>query len=261
MPSGPRGRLDRSNPLPLWRQLLEDLRRRLATGEFNDSFPGELALGAEYDVSRHTVREALRHLRDSGVVTASRGRTPRVTGAAEIDQPLGALYSLFSSVEAAGLDQLSIVRVLDTRADGIVAARLGLEESTPLLYLERLRRAGDEPLALDRVWLPAEVARPLLRVDFTRTALYDELSRRCDVKLVGGYEQLHAVVPTAAERRLLGIDAHTAAFAIERLGEDERGPVEWRHTLVRGDRFSVSATFSARHGYTVKLEQQRRGGS
>ena len=46
--------LDRASPLPLWAQLLSDLQRRLAAGAFTDAFPGELALVAEYAVSRQT---------------------------------------------------------------------------------------------------------------------------------------------------------------------------------------------------------------
>ena len=65
------------------------------------------------------------------------------------------------------------MRTLDVRADGVAAARLGLEEPTPLVYLERLRLAADEPLAVDRVWLPERLAAALLEVDFSRTALYD----------------------------------------------------------------------------------------
>ncbi|MGH3989867.1 MAG: GntR family transcriptional regulator [Pseudonocardiaceae bacterium] len=248
--SGPRA-VDRASALPLWAQVHTDLRRRLEAGEFTGVFPGELALVAEYAVSRHTVREALRRLRSEGIVTSERGRSPRVTGPAVIEQPLGALYSLFASVEAAGQIQRSVVRALDVRADGIVAARLELEESAPLLYLERLRLAGEAPLAVDRVWLPASLAAPLLKADFTHTALYDELARRCGVRLSGGREHLRAVVPTAAERALLGIGAGVAAFAIDRLACSGGRPTEWRHTLVRGDRFSVSAQFSARDGYRL----------
>jgi GntR family transcriptional regulator len=226
---------------------------RAAAGEFDSAFPGELALTVEYGVSRHTVREALRRLRAEGVVTAERGRAPRLSTGAEIEQPLGALYSLFASVEAAGLAQRSVTRRLDIRADGVVAARLGLEESTPLLYLERLRLAGEQPLAADRVWLPAALAAPLLAADFSRTALYDELATRCGVRLQGGWERISAVVPTPAERALLGTDSRTAAFAIDRLGCARGQPVEWRHTLVRGDRFSVTAQFSPREGYRVDL--------
>ena len=54
--------LDRRGTIPLWMQLLADLRRRLGAGEFATAFPGELALVAEYRVSRHTVREAVRRL-------------------------------------------------------------------------------------------------------------------------------------------------------------------------------------------------------
>ncbi len=138
------------------------------------------------------------------------------------------------------------------RADGVVATRLGLEESTPLVYLERLRLADDEPLAMDRVWLPAALAAPLLDVDFARTALYDEYARLCGVRLTGGEEQIRAVVPTTAERALLGItDLSVAVLVIDRLGCANGRPVEWRHTVIRGDRFSVTAEFPSRDRYQL----------
>src|SRR3954468_19804065 len=187
--------LDRTRATPLWEQLLTDLRRRLDHDEFAVAFPGELALVAQYGVSRHTVREAVRRLgggglvlagrgrRDEARVIAGRGRTPRRAEPLPIEQPLGEIYSLFTAVEATGRVQRSVVRTLDVRADGVVAARLGLEESTPLVHLERLRLADAEPLAVDRVWLPERLAAPLLDVDFGRTALYAEYAARCGVRV------------------------------------------------------------------------------
>jgi len=236
---------------PLWAQLLADLRTRLEGHEFDAAFPGELALVAEYKVSRHTVREALRRLREEGLVVAGRGRTPRLAAPVEIEQQLGSLYSLFSAVESTGREQRSVVRTLDVRADGVVADRLGLEASTPLVHLERLRLAEGEPLAVDRVWLPEEIAAPLLDVDFTHTGVYPELERLCGIRVAGGRENIRAVVPSAEERRLLEIDGDVAALAIERLGRSSGRTVEWRHTLVRGDRFTLTAQFSAKDGYLV----------
>lgn len=230
--------VDRESPLPLWSQVQRDVERRLRNGEFVDSFPGEMALVTQYAVSRHTVREALRRLRESGLVEAGRGRSPKVVDS-EISQPQGALYSLFASVQASGHRQRSIVRALDARADGTVAARLGLEESTPLIYLERIRFSDDEPIAMDRVWLPARIAAPLLDADFSSTSLYGELAERCGVRLTGGREHVRAVVPTSAERLLLAIPDNVAALAIDRTGEVRGQPVEWRQTIVRGDRFSL----------------------
>lgn len=245
--SGPRP-VNRDLAVPLWEQVRADLVRRVRDGEFTDAFPGEFALVDEYAVSRHTVREALRRLREAGVVSGERGRTSRLTGPAEIDQEMGTLYSLFSAVEAAGQSQHSIVRQRDIRADGVVAEKLSLEASTPLFYLERVRLASSRPLALDRVWIPAEVAAPLLEVDFTETALYEQLRTRCGITLTGGSEHLRAVVPTRAELNLLEMPANVAAFAIERLGFEDGRPLEWRHTLVRGDRFAVSAGFTRPDG-------------
>ena len=240
--------MNRDLAAPLWEQVRLDLVRRVRGGEFVDVFPGEFALVDEYAVSRHTVREALRRLREAGIVSGERGRTSRLTDPAEIDQAMGTLYSLFSAVEAAGQSQHSIIRQRDVRADGVVAERLSLEASTPLFYLERLRLANDRPLALDRVWLPAELAAPLLEVDFSETALYQQLRSRCGITLTGGREHLRAVVPTRAELTLLEMPANVAALAIERLGFQGSQPLEWRHTLVRGDRFAVNTEFTRPDG-------------
>lgn len=237
--------VDRGSALPLWSQVQNDLRRRAKRGEFDREFLGENALVDQYDVSRNTIREALRALRAEGLVTAQRGRAPRLVRSGEITQPVGALYSLFASVEAAGLRQRSVVRALDIRADGIVATKLGLEESTPLVHLERLRLAAEEPLALDRVWLPAALAEPLLDADFTHTSLYEELAERAGLRLQGGSERITAIMPTGAERALLECPTDVAAFAIERIGRAGVRTVEWRQTVVRGDRFVFRADFSA----------------
>jgi GntR family transcriptional regulator len=234
----------------------EDIERRLRLGEFAQSFPGEMDLVGEYGVSRHTVREALRRLRETGLVDAARGRQPRVAET-QITQPQGTLYSLFASVEAAGHTQRSIVRALDARADGTVAVRLGLEESTPLIYLERIRLVDEEPLAMDRVWLPARVAAPILDADFTQTSLYEELDRRCGVRLTGGRELVRAIIPTPAETVLLGMPETTAALAIERTGEVKGQRVEWRSTVVRGDRFSLLTDFTRPDAVSMTVTNQQ----
>jgi GntR family transcriptional regulator len=243
--------VDRSGSEPIWSQLQQDLRRRVRQGEFDTAFPPELTLVREYEVSRHTVRQALAQLRSEGVVLAERGRLPRLGLGQGIEQPLGAVYSLFDSVETSGLTQRSTVRRMERTADGIVAARLGLEESTPLLYLERLRFAGDEPLAVDKVWLPLSIAEPLIGVDLSHTALYEELAARASVRITGGREQIHADVACLHQARLLDIAPGDPVFRMDRLGSTDDRPVEWRHTVIRGDRFVLTADFSSGTGYRL----------
>ncbi len=229
---------------PLWRRIRQDLQDRVAAGDFADTFPGEMELARQYGASRHTIREALRTLRLDGTVTAARGRTSRVAAPTPFEQPAGALYSLFASVEAIGHTQRSVVLRCDLRTDAVVAARLGLDDSASLVYLERLRLADGHPLALDRVWLPASWATPLLAVDFGRTSLYEQMRTSCGVVLTGGQERIRAVVPTIEEQQLLDSPPQVAALALERLGCLGGIPAEWRHTLIRGDKFSLTAQFT-----------------
>jgi GntR family transcriptional regulator len=249
-------RLDRSSPLPLWAQLADDLVARLQAGQFGERFPTEHELGAEYGVSRHTVRDAVRRLREDGLLSAERGRGTFVRPG-RIDQPLGAIYSLFREVEARGMQQTSRVRALDVRTDDDVCARLRLPEGTDLVFLERLRLADEEPLALDRVWLQRPLGDPLIGADLHHTGVYDVLAAASGVRLTGGRERIGAVVPTGEERALLGTGPDVAALTIERTGELDGEPVEWRTTLVRGDRFAVTAEWTARHGYHMEVTVPR----
>ena len=240
--------LDRHSPLPLWAQLHDDLTRRLALGAFDEAFPGENELVDTYAVSRHTVREALRRLREAGVLESSRGRMTQVRRG--IEQPVGSLYSLFREVEARGIRQASRVLALRLERDATAAAALGLGADDELFHLERLRLADDEPLAHDRVWLPADLGRPLLEADFTHSALYDQLAARSGVRLTGGRERITAVLPDEATRILLDLPDGEACLRVERTGLLGERTVEHRVTVVRGDRYAVLADWTAK-GYTV----------
>ena len=236
-------KLDRSNPLPLWAQLEAELRRRLNLGEFDDGFPTDAQLVSRYGVSRHTVREAIRHLNKTGVLRRERGRGT-VVNRAEFEQPLGGLYSLFASIEAAGVEQTSIVLELERRSDPTAANNLGRPEDEELFYLERIRCAGDAPLAVDRAWMPLQIAEPLLDADFSHTALYDELERIGSARPNQGWERLTPILPSFADRDRLELKRNDAAFFLERLGKRDERTIEWRTTTIRGDRYRFVADWS-----------------
>ncbi|UAL29598.1 GntR family transcriptional regulator [Nocardioides rotundus] len=248
---GPRG-LDRSVRVPLWRQLQDDLVRRIEGGEFPDTFPGELELMESYGVSRHTVREAVGRLRRDGVIQSSRGRSS-VVAPGMIAQDLGVMYSLFHELEDRGIEQRSEVLVLDVRRDSVVADRMGLPAETGLVYVERIRLGDDEPIAWDCAWLDPELAAPLLDADLSHTALYDEWQRVAGVRLTGGEETIRAIVPTAGQRARLAMRDDEAALRIERTGSVGGRCAEFRRTLVRGSRFSFTARWSSSRAYQVDV--------
>lgn len=236
--------LDRNSPMPLWAQLEADLQARLEANEFAESFPTDLELTNSYEVSRHTVREAVRHLNKTGVLKRERGRGT-VVNKSEFEQTLGTLYSLFESVESTGVEQTSEVLRLEVVVDTVAASHLAVDESTELVLVERLRLAAGAPLAVDRAWLPKSIGAPLLSVEWTHTALYDELAKAGSPVPNQGWERVTPIVPTPADRSKLGLRKTDAAFFLERLGSRDGVPLEWRTTIIRGDRYRFVTDWSA----------------
>ena len=238
--------VDRSSPLPLWAQVMADLRARVAGGDFADRFPTDDELTASYGVSRQTVREAVRRLQAEGLVERRRGRgTTLVRGV--VEQPLGALYSLALTASDLGLEVRNEILAAERReASRVVARELAVEEQAPVVFLERLRFAGDDPLSLERSWLPWSLARRLLGADLERGALYQLLLDVCDVRVNAGTERISPVIPPPVDRSLLRLPARTAAFSVERRALADGRPVELRHSTVRGDRYRFVAEWPAR---------------
>jgi GntR family transcriptional regulator len=223
---------------PLWEQVLNDIKRRMASGQIRDRFPTDRELVETYGVSRHTVREAVRRLHALGVIERERGRGSIVRRTGFV-QPLGTLYSLFREIESRGVVQRSTVLSFAACADPSAAARLGLEPDTELVHLERIRHAGDSPLALDTAWLHPDVGLPLLGADMTHTALYDEIERRAGARMTGGNETISARIPDERLREVLDLDDDEALLRIDRVGEADGRVVEYRVTLVRSSLFAL----------------------
>ena len=254
----PAGRPDRTSPLPLWAQVCDDLRRRISAQEFTETFPGEFALTEEYEVSRHTVREALRVLREEGLISSHRGRPTRVE-APRYRQSLGTLYSLFDSMTEQGVAQTNDVLRLARTNNATVAGHLGEPDDVDLIVLERLRLANNEALAHDITWMPAAIAAPLLDIDFTSTGLYAELQRTCNVSMDAGHERITTLLAPRHIAQLLGITVKDPVFLIERRATAQGRPAIWRETHIRGDHFSLETDWSPTTSSTTAITTPSNG--
>lgn len=235
--------VDRRSPVPLWAQLLADLRRRVAAGEFADGFPTDEDLRQSYGVSRQTVREAARRLQADGVIVRERGRGSALAGSV-LEQPLQGLYSLASTAGHLGLQERSEVLALRREEAGRSAGPLCLGATDDVVYVERLRYVGDEPLSLHRSWFPLALAAGLLGCDLSSGSLYDALASVCGVRVTGGWERIRPGIPPPDLRRLLRLPRREAVFDVERLALAGTVPAEWRESVVRGDRYSFRADWS-----------------
>jgi GntR family transcriptional regulator len=229
--------------MPLWAQLSSLLRERLLAGAYAERFPSEAELTAEFEVSRATVREAIRRLREEGLVDARRGSGTFVVRR-RLDEPVIGAPGLARAIVAAGLEEESrVLEAAELAASSEVAAALGLEPGEPIVWLERLRVAGGEPLALDRsaLRLDKRCRRQVLDADLGHGSLYELLALRCDITITGATEQARAVTGTTSDRSLLQLGRGEGVLEVERVAYSGMRPLELRRSLFRGSAYLVEA--------------------
>ncbi|MFF1447080.1 GntR family transcriptional regulator [Streptomyces sp. NPDC058274] len=174
---------------PLWRQAADviraDIERRgLAEG---DKLPSERDLCARLEISRVTLRKALGHLVDQGILTATHGRgwfvatapAPSTTASSR-DWP-NDLESFTATARRKRMTPASLVlRQVRRPATLDEAERLDVPAGTELFGLDRVRLLNDVRIAVDRTLVVAELVAGLDEdeVDFTSASLFEELRRR-----------------------------------------------------------------------------------
>lgn len=149
---------------PLYRQLADRLRADITSGVFpvGAPLPTELELCRTHDVSRHTVRDALRVLREEGLIARRRGAGTTVAAGsapALFAQPLGGLEELLQYARDA---RFECRRASATKAGPELANMLNQPPGSIWIALEGARRAGARLLAATTIYL---------HVDFEDVAL------------------------------------------------------------------------------------------
>ena len=145
--------LDKNHPLPIYYQLKELIREKIATGEWKpgDLIPSERELCEEHGISRMTVRQAIQELLREGIVTIRRGEGTFVNNVPHTQMLLK--LEGFSS-EMAKLGYRNHSRVLDIQKiasyDSYELAYSGLSKppGEPLVRIRRVRYVEDTPFAL-----------------------------------------------------------------------------------------------------------------
>ena len=211
-----------------WEAIRAEVLRRIRARDWPPGalIPGEAALAEEFGVARATVNRALRDLADAGVIERKKRAGTRV---AELPVRRARL-----EIPVIRLDVLSRGLAYDFKvlADRMapapvpVAARLGLPEAAPMLYLETLHLAGGRPYVLETRWLnPAVLPDPA--PDFTEVSANEWLVTH--VSLVSGDIAFTADPASPREAEVMGVPVGTPLLVAERTTFGTAGPV----TLVR----------------------------
>lgn len=213
--------IDRASPVPLYHQLAEQLTAAIDDGRLQpgDPFENELALAARLTLSRPTVRRAIQEMVDQGLLVRRRGLGTTVANR-KVHRK-ARLTSLFDDLQAEGREPRTEVIEIGMGTDERAAAALDLEPGTEMLAVVRVRSAGDQPLAIMHNWLPPAHSE-ITREDLQEQGLYALLRKR-GVRPVVAQQSIGARMPTAAERRALGLRSGQPVLTMTRMAFDASG--------------------------------------
>lgn len=171
--------VSQNSPVPLYYQVARQLETAISSGQLAKGafLPSEIELSASWGISRPTARRAIQELVDQGLLVRRRGVGTQVVNAQL--RRSASLSSLHHDLAQAGrAPGTTVLEYGSVRADEQVAAALGLSVRDQVVYLERIRLADGEPLALMRNWLVPEVVEGLTTQDLESSGLYQLLSNR-----------------------------------------------------------------------------------
>jgi DNA-binding GntR family transcriptional regulator len=237
--------LDRSSPIPLYFQVASRLQEQIEHGELpvGGRLENEVELADRLGVSRPTMRKAIAYLVERGMLVRRRGVGTQIVHP-KVRRPVE-LTSLYDDLAKTGRAPRTEIRSLEVGpAEPAIVEALGLAEGAVVTTVERIRYAGDEPLAIMHNAVPVEVVR-LAREDLERRGLYELLRAAGHVPRIAN-QVVGAKAATTTEARLLGESRGAPMLTMTRTAWDEAGRgVEYGAHVYPASRYSFALTLTS----------------
>ncbi|MFF0203873.1 GntR family transcriptional regulator [Streptomyces sp. NPDC005017] len=213
-----------------------------------DAIPSERVLCAELGVSRPTLRAAVDELVVAGLLVREHGRGMFVA-AEKITQELISDRHAFSLPQAGGVWTSRLLELRTLPAGARVGRKLRISPAAEIRYVARLRLVDGSPMAIEHLHVRADLVPDLTSEELEQGDLYEHLRDRHGVHVSEAVQSIEPTVVTRAEADLLDVPELSPALLFERLTTDTLDrPVEYVHSLYRGDRYRIVSRLSLAPG-------------
>ena len=229
----------------LYVRVIDELRRKVAKGIYpvGTRLPTEAELGEQFKSSRHTIREALRHLRAEGLVSARQGSGTTVERKNSSSSYVHSVGSIAELMRYATATRLSIGKWTKVRADAKLARRLGCSPGRTWFRAEGFRFGKSSTLPLCWTEVFVHTAYSKIRNESGRRLgpIYSWIEDLYGERITEVTQTMRAIhIPPGIVAGLKTV-AHAPALEIERIykGANDR-VVEIAFSVHPADRFSYS---------------------
>jgi phosphonate metabolism transcriptional regulator PhnF len=236
----------KTSGIAYYRQISEILMQKIEEGEYQPGsrLPTESDLGKQFGVNRHTAREALKKLKNDGIVFSVKGKGNFVSDT-KIRYRVSKKVRFTNSILDAGLmPGTDLIGTGQKAADADLAGKLGLEVGEPVLTLEMLRFASGIPLMVATSCLSALRFSGLGEQMKSSSSLYGVLKEQFGIEPSRSESVFETVMPDERDMRLLQIAPGVPLLLVRSTARDQYGDIcEYCETRMRGDIGSMVVDF------------------
>ncbi|MCB2130560.1 MAG: GntR family transcriptional regulator [Rhodobacteraceae bacterium] len=201
-----------------------------------DRIPSERDLSEQSGISRMTMRKAISHLVDLGVLER-RGTAGTFLPTAVIRRPMsdGMFAHGISEIvrQCGGVPGSKLLVFERHAADLRLAERLGIRQSDPVVVMRRLRTVNGQPFCIETTHM-ADARVPGLVADdlLGKMSFYEILRERYGIRMYGGEGLISMTSASPREASLLELGRETSCLLLQAVSLDvDDRPMEFLHSI------------------------------
>lgn len=234
-------KISKNNPLPLYYQIKNIIREMIENEELKpgEMIPAERELCEIQGVSRMTVNKAIMDLVNEGIVYREQGKGTFVSVPKE-KQQISKLKSFTEQMEHKGLmSSTHILSFIVKPATKQLKLILNLQtEDSSVIEIIRLRISGEEPLAIETVWISNNTFKDLTADVIEGKSLYSIFREKYGVNPTKAKQTIEPIILSEYEANLLNQKQNSLALMFRSTSYLKDGsPIEHTNAIYRSDRY------------------------
>ena len=200
--------INKDIPIPVYYQLKEIIREKIEIGELKigERITSENKLSEIYQISRMTVRQAIKELVGEGLLYRDKGRGTFVCEPKINYGFIQKLTTFYDDMVGKGYTMRTKILKQEIKpASKAIAKNLNIEKNKKIIYILRVRYIENEPIVHVTNHIPYKLCPDLINEDLTDKSLYQTLAEKYGLIAYKARATLEAIVASKYDSELLNI--------------------------------------------------------
>lgn len=245
-----------SNKLPSYLKVYHQLKQDILDGKYRigEMLPVEGDLEKMFEVSRITIRKAVKLLNEENLVQVKQGRGTMVLDF-KASQNLNHVVSITETLRQKGYTVRTKSMYIDIiEADLDISNSLNIPIHEQVARFQRIQLTDEKPIVIMKNYVPAYLVPDVTRYCNKFSALYQFLEDTYQLKIDEASDRIFAKNASFEEAQLLEIDTGEALLCIQRTCFYQGIPICFDDVAIIGKHYELTSNMRGRNRGDFKHE-------